>query len=63
MLKATLQKVIDEDMAEIWSILTNEEKRIVAENLSIHSFKKNQIIYAEGDQPESSLESLRQRLS
>lgn len=39
-------------MAEIWSILTNEEKRIVAENLSIHSFKKNQIIYAEGDQPE-----------
>lgn len=52
MLKATLQKVIDEDMAEIWSILTNEEKRIVAENLSIHSFKKNQIIYAEGDQPE-----------
>lgn len=52
MLKATLQKVIDEDMAEIWSILTNEEKRIVADNLSIHSFKKNQIIYAEGDQPE-----------
>ncbi len=52
MLKATLQKVIDEDMAEIWSILTSDEKRLIADNLSIHSFKKNQIIYAEGDQPE-----------
>ncbi len=52
MIKAALEKVINEDMAEIWSILTPDEKRIVADNLQIHSFKKNQLIYAEGDEPE-----------
>lgn len=52
MIKQVLEKVINEDMAEIWSILTPEEKRIVAENLQVQHFKKNQLIYAEGDQPE-----------
>lgn len=52
MIKATLEKVINEDMAEIWSILTPEEKRVVADNLQIHNFKKNQLIYAEGEAPE-----------
>lgn len=52
MIKAALEKVINEDMAEIWSILTPDEKRIITDNLRIHSFKKNQIIYAEGDAPE-----------
>lgn len=52
MLKAALEKVINEDMAEIWSVLNPDEKRIVADNLQIHSFKKNQLIYAEGDEPE-----------
>ena len=48
MIKSTLEKVINEDMAEIWSILKPDEKRVVADNLQIHSFKKNQLIYAEG---------------
>lgn len=52
MIKSTLEKVINEDMAEIWSILKPEEKRVVADNLQIHSFKKNQLIYAEGEEPE-----------
>ncbi len=52
MLKAALEKVLNEDMAEIWSILSPDEKRIVAENLQFHNFKKNQLIYAEGDDPE-----------
>lgn len=39
-------------MAEIWQILTPDERRAVAENLQIHNFKKNQLIYAEGEQPE-----------
>lgn len=52
MLKATLEKVINEDMAEIWSILAPDEKRLVAENLRIHTFNKNQLIYAENEQPE-----------
>ncbi len=33
-------------------MLSQEEKRAVAENLVIHTFKKNQLIYAEGDDPE-----------
>ena len=52
MLKAALEKVINEDMAEIWSVLSADEKRFVTDNLQIHSFKKNQLIYAEGDEPE-----------
>lgn len=52
MIKQVLEKVINEDMAEIWSILTPEEKRVVAEHLQVQHFKKNQLIYAEGDQPE-----------
>ena len=52
MIKSALEKVINEDMAEIWSLLSQEEKRAVAENLVIHTFKKNQLIYAERDDPE-----------
>ena len=52
MIKAALEKVMNEDMANIWSILSSEEKRLVAENFVIHTFKKNQVIYAEGDDPE-----------
>ncbi len=52
MIKSALEKVIHEDMAEIWSILSPEEKRKIADNLQIHHFKKNQLIYAEGDEPE-----------
>ena len=50
--KSTLEKIIKEDLSEIWSILTNEEKHLVADNFVIHNFKKNQIIYAENDEPE-----------
>lgn len=52
MIKAALEKVVNEDMADIWSILSPEEKRRVTDVIQIHNFKKNQLIYAEGDQPE-----------
>lgn len=52
MIKAALEEVMKEDMADIWSILNPDEKRIITDNLQIHSFKKNQLIYAEGDEPE-----------
>lgn len=39
-------------MAEIWSILNGDEKRHIVDNFQIHHFKKNQLIYAEGDDPE-----------
>ena len=50
--KSALENIIKEDLAEIWSILTIEEKHLVADNFVIQNFKKNQIIYAENDEPE-----------
>jgi len=47
-----LEKVINEDMSEIWTLLDGDEKRKITDNLVIHTFKKNQLIYAEGDEPE-----------
>ncbi len=31
-IKSTLEKVISEDLAEIWSLLGSEEKRLVTDN-------------------------------
>ena len=50
-IKSTLEKVISEDLAAIWSLLNPEEKRLITDNFEIHNFKKNQIIYAEKDHP------------
>ena len=52
MIKSALEKVVSEDLAEIWSILTNEAKHRIINAFEIHNFKKNQIIYAEGEAPE-----------
>lgn len=52
MIKAALEKVISEDMADIWSVLDGEEKRRIIDAFTIHTFKKNQIIYAEKEDPE-----------
>ncbi len=52
MIKSAIEKVINDDMAEIWSLLNGDEKRLIVDNFEIQSFKKNQIIYAEGDEPE-----------
>ena len=38
-------------MSEIWSVLNSEEKRLIADNFTIHNFKKNQVIYNEHDAP------------
>lgn len=52
MIKAALEKVISEDMGDIWQLLDGSEKRLITDNFELHNFKKNQIIYAEGDTPE-----------
>lgn len=52
MIKSAIEKVMTDDMAGIWSILTSDQKRIVVDNFIIHNFKKNQIIYAEHETPE-----------
>lgn len=52
MIKSAIEKVVNEDMSEIWSVLNPAEKRLIIDNFNIQNFKKNQFIYAEGDDPE-----------
>ncbi len=39
-------------MSELWNALLPEEKRIVTDNFEISTYKKNHVIYAEGEDPE-----------
>ncbi len=50
--KSTIARDISESMAAIWSILTKEEKHQITDHFMIHTFKKNQLIYAEKDEPQ-----------
>lgn len=52
MIKTAIEKVMSEDMAGIWSLLKNDEKRVIVDNFVIHNFKKNEMIYVENEQPE-----------
>lgn len=52
MIKTAIEKVMAEDMAGIWTLLSPEERRQVVDNFTIHNFKKNQIIYLEKEEPE-----------
>ena len=50
--KSTLEHIISQDLSELWSALKPDEQRIVTDNFTIHHYKKNQIIYAEKEEPE-----------
>lgn len=52
MIKEALEKVINEDLHDIWSILNAEERRLIVDNFEIHNFKKNRIIYSQSDEAE-----------
>lgn len=52
MLKTTIQKVINDDLSAIWTVLDNDERRLIVDNFQIHNFKKNQIIYTQGEEAE-----------
>lgn len=41
-----------DEMDAIWSALTQEERMYLRENTQFMAFKKNEIIYSEGDKPE-----------
>lgn len=51
--KSTLERIIGDDLAELWNALTQDEKRVIAENFHYERYKKNQIIYAESEEPEN----------
>ncbi|MDE6637558.1 MAG: Crp/Fnr family transcriptional regulator [Muribaculaceae bacterium] len=50
--KSTLEHIISNDMSEMWNALLPEEKRIVTDNFIISTYKKNQVIYSENENPE-----------
>ena len=49
--KSTIEDIIREDLAALWSILSSEEKHLIADNFTVHTYRKGQIIYAEQDEP------------
>jgi CRP-like cAMP-binding protein len=53
MVKSSLKglRPIDE-MSDIWSALTHEERMYLRENTKYQEFKKNELIYKEGEIPE-----------
>lgn len=51
--KSSLERIIGDDLAEMWNALTQDEKRIVTENFRYEKYKKNQIVYAESETPEN----------
>ena len=40
MIKGALEKVMSEDLSEIWTLLSGEEKRLITNNFTLHHFKK-----------------------
>lgn len=50
--KSTLEAIVSNDLAEMWDVLLPEEKRIVSDNFEILDYRKNQVVYAEGETPE-----------
>lgn len=51
--KSTLERIIGDDLSDMWNALRPEEKRIVTDNFRYEQYKKNQIIYAEKEIPEN----------
>lgn len=52
MIKAAIEKVINEDLHDIWSLLNKEEQHLIVENFQIQNFRKNQIIYSQTEEAE-----------
>lgn len=40
-----------EDVHEFWDVLTDEQKDFLKKNLTIHHYKRNELIHREGDTP------------
>ena len=49
-----LQEVVDfaSSLTDVWRLLNEKERELLRKNSSVYHFKKNQIIYSEGDEPE-----------
>lgn len=48
-------KDIPEKLAHLWNLLTEEEKQLTYQTMYIRTFKKNEIVYHEGESPDHML--------
>lgn len=51
--KSDVEYIISHDLSSLWNSLQPEEKRVVTDNCQIMDFRKNQVIYGEGEKPEN----------
>lgn len=49
--KSILESILQNDMSDFWALLDVEEKRTILDNFKIQNFKKNEVIYNEGEKP------------
>ncbi len=49
--RTTTESVLREEMSQMWEILESSEKKLLLENFQVQTFKKNGLIYCEGDTP------------
>ena len=49
--KNSIEALINEALAGMLSILNDDEKRLIIENFHIQTYKKNEMIYNEGEKP------------
>ena len=49
--KELTEAEIAESIPDLWLPLTNEQRRFLAQNFTIQKYKKNEIIYCEGETP------------
>lgn len=47
-IKKALEKVVSEDLADIWSILESDQKRRIVEVFELHDFKKIRLFMPSG---------------
>ena len=49
--KGLTQAEIVAGIADMWILLTDEQRSLVADHLEVKKYKKNQVIYSEGETP------------
>ncbi|MCH5329172.1 MAG: Crp/Fnr family transcriptional regulator [Coprobacter sp.] len=47
--KSTLESILKEEMSAMWALLNSKEKRVLTDNFHIQTFKKDEMIYREGE--------------
>lgn len=49
------KRKVAQSLSDIWDVLTDEERNYLCDNVRVERFKKNEVIYHEGDQPDNLL--------